>query len=317
MILFLHYWSLFGRSEFFLRLPFVIAGTLFCWVMFLWIRKVAGKAAGCFGSAMFLFAPSLISVTAEIRQYSFLLLFCSCCLYWLQRALQNDNQNSVRCILLSAAALYLALLSHYSAMIFAVAAGIYGLLSFGHKKWTVRQTGAWVLGQVGALAICVFLYESQISKLRASGMPSEIAATWLSSSIFQPGKNHLTSFAWSNTVRLFRYFFSQGTVGVIGLALFAFALIVLFLPNKNREPKPQTRELPALLATPFLITILLAIVAVYPYGGTRHDAVLTIFSLSGIAIALDRLPLGPGATALLLKAALLALAMCMCNFYPS
>src|SRR6185437_1749538 len=32
MILFLHYWSFLGRSEFFLRLPFVIAGTLFCWV---------------------------------------------------------------------------------------------------------------------------------------------------------------------------------------------------------------------------------------------------------------------------------------------
>src|SRR5689334_3940533 len=41
MILFLHYWCFLGRSEFVLRLPFVIAGTLFCWVMFLWVRRVA------------------------------------------------------------------------------------------------------------------------------------------------------------------------------------------------------------------------------------------------------------------------------------
>lgn len=318
MILFLHYWSLLGRSEFFLRLPFVIAGTLFCWIMFLWIRKVAGNTAACFGLAVFLFAPSLISVTAEIRQYSFLLLFCSCCLYWLQRAFENNEQNSVRWIFLSAAALYLALLSHYSAMIFAVAVGLYGLLALGNNKWTARQIGAWVLGQAGALAICVFLYESQISKLRASGMPSEIAATWLSSSIFQPGKNHLASFAWSNTLRLFRYFFSHGTVGVIGLALFVFALIVLLLPDKNREPKPQTRELPALLAAPFLITTLFAIAAVYPYGGTRHDLVLGIFAISGISIGFDRLPLGqPSATTKLVKAVLLASALLICNCFPS
>src|SRR5207245_9282955 len=69
MILFLHCWSLLGHPEFFLRLPFVIAGTLFCWVMFLWIRRVANGTAACFALAMFLFAPSLISLSAEIRQY--------------------------------------------------------------------------------------------------------------------------------------------------------------------------------------------------------------------------------------------------------
>src|SRR5581483_6510414 len=42
MILLLHYWSLVGRSEFFLRLPFVAAGIVFCWVVFLWVREVAG-----------------------------------------------------------------------------------------------------------------------------------------------------------------------------------------------------------------------------------------------------------------------------------
>jgi 4-amino-4-deoxy-L-arabinose transferase-like glycosyltransferase len=316
MILFLHYWCLLGRSEFFLRLPFVIAGTLFCWVMFLWIRRVASGSAACFGLAMFLFAPSLISLSAEIRQYSFLLLFCACCLYWMERALQNDGQNSVRWILLSAGCLYLALLTHYSAMIFAATVGVYGLLSLARKKWPARSTAAWILGQVGALAICAFLYKSQISKLRESGMPSEIAATWLRNSIFQ-GQNHLATFAWSNTLRLFRYFFSQGTVGVIGFTLFVFAVVALIWHDKSREPKSQ-RRLAILLVLPLLITLSLAIAGVYPYGGTRHDVVLVVFAISGIAVGFDRLPLGgPGAMTKLVKIMLLASAMLICNFYPA
>ena len=318
MIIFLHYWSLLGRSEFFLRLPFVIAGTLFCWVMFLWTRKVAGGIAACFALAIFLFSPSLISLSAEIRQYSLLLLFCASCLYWIQCALENEGQNSIRWISLSAGSLYLALLTHYSAMIFAAAAGIYTLLLLARKKWPRRLTRSWILGQGGAIAICILLYESQISKLKESGVPSEIATTWLRSSIFQPGQTHLATFASSNTLRLFRYFFSHGTIGVIGFALFVFAVIALILPSNSLWPKSQNRALAALVGVPFVITLLVAIAGVYPYGGTRHDVVLAIFAIFAIAIAWDGLPLGLSvATAKFVKALLLASAMLICNLYPS
>ncbi|HEX3739335.1 MAG TPA: glycosyltransferase family 39 protein [Terriglobales bacterium] len=317
MILFLHYWCLLGRSELFLRLPFVIAGTLFCWVMFLWTRKVAGSTAACFALAMFLFAPSLISLSAEIRQYSFLLLFCACSLYWLELALEK-GEKSVQSMIFSAAALYLALLTHYSAMIFAAAVGLYGLLSLIRQKSHARLTSSWILSQAGALAICAFLYQSQISKLRESGVPSEIASTWLKYSIFQPGQNHLMPFAWHNSLRLFRYFFSQGTVGVIGFALFVFAVVVLILANKSYEPDLRKRELAALIAIPFLITLVLAIAGIYPFGGTRHDALLTIFAISGISIGLDLLPLGgTNATTKFVKAILLASALLICNLHPS
>jgi hypothetical protein len=318
MILFLHYWSWLGRSELFLRLPFVIAGTLFCWVMFLWIRSVSTGTGACFALAMFLFAPSLISISVEIRQYSFLLLFCSCCLYSLERVLNNDGQNSLRWMIFSALTLYLSLLTHYSAMIFAVAVGVYGLLSLIGQKWPSKLTIAWILCQAGALAVCIFLYESQISKLRQSGMPSEIAATWLKGSIFQPGQKNLANFAWSNTLRLFRYFFSHGTVGVIGFALFVFAIVSLILVDKISEPNSRNRKLAVLLAAPLVVTFILAIAGVYPYGGTRHDVLLAVFAISGIAIGLDRLPLGfHGTSAQLIKAMLLASALLICNFFPA
>jgi hypothetical protein len=117
---------------------------------------------------------------------------------------------------------------------------------------------------------------------------------------------------------LFRYFFSQGTIGVIGFALFVFALVALLWTYQNSEPKPRNRELATLLAAPFLLTLLLAIAGVYPYGGTRHDVVLAIFAISGISVGLDRLPFGmPSATTKLVKAALLASALLICNFFSS
>jgi hypothetical protein len=153
--------------------------------------------------------------------------------------------------------------------------------------------------------------------LRTIGVLSEIAATWLKSSIFQAGQRNLAGFASSNTLRLFRYFFSHGTIGVIGFALFVFAVISLILPKNSSEPKSPNRELAVLLAVPFLITLLVAIAGIYPYGGTRHDVLLAIFAIPGIAIALDRLPIGLAlARAKLVKALLLASAMLICNFFP-
>lgn len=315
MILFLHYWSLLGRSELFLRLPFVIAGILFCWIMFLWIRTVAGKTAACFGLAMFLFAPSLISLSAEIRQYSFLLFFCAGCLYCLERALENDSQKSLWWMAISALTLYLALLTHYSAMIFAAAVALYGLLGLSRKQWPARLTSTWMAGETGALAICAFLYETQISKLRQSGIPSEIASTWLRSSVFQHGHS-FAGFAWNNTIRLFRSFFSQGTVGVLGLLLFVYAILFLLRPG-NRPERSKARSLAILLAVPFLITLALALFQIYPYGGTRHDALLAIFAFLGIAIAIDRLPAPSRKSTMTLKALLLAAAMLICNFFQS
>jgi hypothetical protein len=154
--------------------------------------------------------------------------------------------------------------------------------------------------------------------LRQSGMPSEIAATWLKGSIFQPGQKNLANFAWSNTLRLFRYFFSHGTVGVIGFALFVFAIVSLILVDKISEPNSRNRKLAVLLAAPLVVTFILAIAGVYPYGGTRHDVLLAVFAISGIAIGLDRLPLGfHGTSAQLIKAMLLASALLICNFFPA
>ncbi len=44
LIVFLHYWGAIGHSEFVLRLPSIVVGILFCWVMFCWLSRVTDSA---------------------------------------------------------------------------------------------------------------------------------------------------------------------------------------------------------------------------------------------------------------------------------
>ena len=40
LILLLNVWRKLGTSELFLRLPSVIAGTIFCWIFFRWLTRL-------------------------------------------------------------------------------------------------------------------------------------------------------------------------------------------------------------------------------------------------------------------------------------
>ena len=313
MVLLLHCWSWVGDSEFVLRLPFGIAGTLFCWTMFRWVERIAGSGAGLITFAILLFSPPLISLSAEVRQYSLLLLFCAGCLYFVELAFEDQ---SAKWMALSMAALYLAILTHYSALIFAAAVGIYGLLRLLRSRLPAPVTALWIAGQTGALAICGFLYFTQISQLRASGVTSEIASTWLRSSIFHPGEDHIATFAVSKTVRLFRYLFSQGTVGVLALGLFFFAIMLLLRNHDADQDKPTPRELAVLFAAPFAVALAAAVAGLYPYGGTRHDVVLAVFAMPAIAIGLDGMNLGRFMSRTRVKLFGLAIVLLICNFFP-
>jgi hypothetical protein len=69
---------------------------------------------------------------------------------------------------------------------------------------------------------------------------------------------------------------------------------------------------------PFLLTLVTARVGIYPYGGTRHDVLLLIFAIPGIAIGLDGLNLQ--AFRIRWRAAkcvVLALGLLICNIFPS
>lgn len=288
LILLLHYWQMLGHSETMLRFPSLVAGTGFAWVMYLWLRRVADRSTALTGLILLLFSPALISVSSEVRQYAALLLFAAGSLYFSDRAIEG---NSASMMLLSACALYLALLTHYSSLIFALTLGIYALARLWSTKTAPAVIAVWCAGQIGALAICGFLYQSHLAKLQHGALRQEISDTWLRASMYHAGQDRTLAFVVNRTVRLFRYFFSNGTIGVLALLVFLGGVAYLMLDQGTRtdDRKPIPCHLALLLTLPFMITAAIALAGIYPYGGTRHDVLLATFAMSGVSMGLARM----------------------------
>jgi hypothetical protein len=68
-----------------------------------------------------------------------------------------------------------------------------------------------------------------------------------------------------------------------------------------------------LLALPLVINCAMAVAGLYPYGGTRHNAVLAGFAMSGIAIGLSRWMVRGGRP----LTVLLVLVLLICNLFPN
>jgi uncharacterized membrane protein len=125
--LLLYFAHLLGHSEWILRLPLVFAGTAFCWFAFKWTRELFGEPAGLFALIIAAFSPTLITLSAEVREYALMLFGMAAALYFLERAFK---EKSVRTTGYFSLFLYFAILSHYSAAFFAFAVGVYALARF-------------------------------------------------------------------------------------------------------------------------------------------------------------------------------------------
>lgn len=312
LIVFLHYWRMLGTSELFLRLPSVIAGTAFCWIMYRWARLVSGQATALVLLVLLLFSPALVLLSAEVRQYALLLLFSASSLFLLESAIQK---RSAARIALSAVFLYLALLTHYSSFLVALALGVYALLRFISARPTISVAVTWVLGQLGALGLIAVLFVTHISKFEARGAAEEIATSYLRRSIFQPGEDHVIAFIARSNLRLFHYLFSQGAVGAVALLLFIVGIIFLFRTSRDvgESSKPRPWQLGVLLACPVVVNCTLAIFRVYPYGGTRHDSYLAMFALPPVAIAIAQ----SRPQRILRALVVVIVVLTVCNLFPS
>ena len=320
LILILHYWKMLSQSEFILRMPSVLAGVAGCWLFYLWLGEIRDRSVALTGLVLMSFAPSLIALSAEVRQYALLLFFVAACLLLSERAIRN---NSWRWMALFSLSLYGALLTHYSSLLFALSIGIYVLIRLLRMPERRALLAAWALGQAGAIALIIYFLSTHVRRLKATGMPQEIAETWLRKSIFHPGEQKLIAFVPVQTLRVFTSLFSHGLVGTIFLLAFLVGIVVLLRTAASpvRE-RPSPKELAVLFILPFLANCAAAITGIYPYGGTRHSAILAPFAIAGAAIGLatintktlaTRSPLGSLASTLLPVAILLGL----CNFFPA
>jgi len=284
LVFVLHVWRGLGTSETILRLPSVVAGTLFCWVLFEWVSGLFGRRTGMLALILSALLPSTIALSSEIRQYPFLLLWLILTIYLFEQAVEENSRGKM---LLSSVCLSLAVLSHYSAVLAAAAFGAYSCLKLARMRPARSVVGLWIFGQVGALLVCVFLYHAYLSAFGHKAL-DQWMDVYLHSSYFHARQDHALSFVFRRTVSVFQYLAGQASIGDLMFLVFAAGMIFAF-----RDPRGPARvsklQLAVLLLLPFALSSIAALFDVYPYGGTRHSAFLLIFALAGVSMGLDRL----------------------------
>ena len=285
----LYFWRAPGTSELWLRMPLILAGTTFCWICYKWLAKAAGEIAGLVGLLFVAFLPPIVALGAEIRQYALLLVFLAGALDLLDEAFARQSAGRMA---LSAVFLYLAMLSHYSAFLFAAALGVYAVVRIFMERPSKGMILVWASGQVGAVALAILLYKTHLSKL-GIGDSRTVLQGWMSDfylqhSYFNAARDHWASFVLWHSFGVFQYLFGQNAVGdVMGI------VFILGIATSLRRGSPESHgrrlQLAILLGIAFVIAAVASLLHLYPYGGTRHVAFLIIPAIAGVSIAIGKL----------------------------
>jgi uncharacterized membrane protein len=280
LFLVVYYWHLLGRSELMLRMPSVLLGTALCWVTFKWVERLFGKAASLISLIFVAFCPVLIALSAEVRQYVLLLFFIVTGLYFLDLAFEQKSAGKMWCF---TAFLYLAILSHYSAVLFVVAAGFYCLLRIMDSHLPRKVVAGWAAGQFGAAGIYLFLYLTQLRKLKAD---LELWGLDLDQSYFRYYRDDIFNFTRQHTWQVFGYLFAQTYVSAAMLLLTVGGAAFLFFRDLASRSPQANRRVGILLFFPFVALWGAAIAGVYPLEGSRHSTFVIPFILAAASFGL-------------------------------
>ncbi len=308
LIILLHYWGMISNTEFFLRIPSVIAGTAAGWLLYAWLLRITDSCTAVIALSLFLFSPALIYLSFEVRQYALVMAFMAATLYFLDRGFMEGSPVLMLASILS---LYLALMTHYCALIFALCVGCYGLLRITSLRPRTSVASVWAAGQVGGVAMAAFFWKTHITLIRRVGMVQHVAESYLRGSLFQRGQEIAVGFVLKSNIRVFRFLFSQGAVAIVGMLLFFAAIILLLRKAQSPQTKgPSPRQLALLFLLPFVVNCAAALADAYPYGASRHNSYLAIFAMPAIATILAswRLP------SRWMRPTAIAVALAICNF---
>ena len=264
----LYFWRLAGTSEIFLRLLPVLFGTAFLAIAHRWTEHLFDRSAALFALAILACSPAVVSLSFEVRGYTLLLLLMAAALLALERAIETRSAVSMAGF---SALLYLAILTHYSAVWFTVATFVYALVRVLREHPPARLTATWLGFQVGAAALYAVLYFTHLAALRGSALEQAIRNR---ADLFYPSQESVFAFLARQTSAIFRALLALPALLGITAAVLGIALLM-----------SRKRPTAVLLALPFLLGAAGGIAALYPYGGTRHCAYLFLFGAAAISVA--------------------------------
>jgi hypothetical protein len=253
----------FGHSEVLLRLVPSVSGALFPWFVMLWVQRFAGNGAALIAQLLLTFSPALIDLSAEVRAYTLAFLFFSVSLLFLEKSLESGSNASM---IWFNVFLCLAVLSEYAVAWFMAAAGIYAILRLWKRPASGRLFLVWALGQFVALALYLFLYITDVARLSHKALEG-MYTTWLGAGFPQPHEN-LLRFAAHGTLQQFEYMFQLRELDWPCAIVFLLGVYWLW---RRKSPLHAI-----LMVLPFCFACLGAIFYLFPYGPSRHSAVLDI-----------------------------------------
>jgi len=281
LILFLYFWRFLGRSELMLRLPSVLAGAGFCWFTFRWMEKAFSGTAGVVALVIAAFSPTLIGIAIELRQYSLLVFFLAAALYYLEAALQSGSAREMWAFHFF---LYLAILTHYSAVFFVVAAGVYALVRIAAGRQGKGAATAWVAGQCAAAGLYAGLFVTHVWKVRGE---FPLWSGGYNQFFFRGEFADIFSFLREGTPAVFQYLFGESHLAQAMLLLWMAGLTMLLLWGLFRNRSyASSITLGLLLLLPFLTLWGAVATGKYPYYPGRHTIILAPFAIAAVSALL-------------------------------
>lgn len=277
--LLLHFWLRAGSSEFFLRSLPAIFGVGFLWLAHRWTHRLFGTTGALTALFLVAFSPAFLPLAAEVRGYSLLLFLATAALAELESAL--DARSPARMATFSLL-LFLAILAHFAALFITVSLFVYALVRFWSDRPPRRVFWIWALFQAGAAALYLFLYFTQVAPIRGTEAVQTLTGP-LSASYFHHDRETASVFLVRQAATLSRYLFGPRFAAAVLSLLAAAGVVSLAL-------KRRTSAL--LFALPGFLGAAFGLMALYPFGGTRHSAYLLPFAGAAVGAAVSELSAG-------------------------
>lgn len=270
-IVLIHFVERISSSELALRFVPLAAGILFPWVVYRWLGAAWSGTAGLIALIALTFSPALVSLSAQVRGYTILLLIAAVGLRLLDSGIAARSGSRIFASTMCGA---LAVLTEFSGALYVGGAAVYFLVRA--RELPRRVVVLWAVGQGVVLMICVSLYLT-LAAPNLTDHSVTVASEIFTGAYRQPGQNPVMFLA-ASTVRQFSFLFGSHAVGALMALLFVVAIAGLWIKRQY--------ALAVVLVGPMLFAWGAALLS-HPFGRSRHTAILALFIASGVAIGIE------------------------------
>jgi len=279
-----HYLQLLSKSELIVRLPFVLSGCIFPWLIYKWLQRLGLPVAALCSFLILELGPNLVALTSQVRGYAIALLFLALALYFLEEAIEFRSFGR---LIASSVFLDLGILTEFSSAFGCAALAIYGLARMYFADFKVREPFlfAWAGTQIGAVGVYLLLYQFMMSDLLSRSIVSSAIGGYLRRGFPMPGES-LAYFALKGAAKQFSYLAGSIPGGGLCLLFFLIGLVAIWRPQSDRRFDGGRAWSLAVVAA-FGCATLAAAVGAFPFGRTRHSVLLGLLLTPVVAIGVQ------------------------------